>query len=182
MSVHPAPDTTRSKTIQITEIDSETIEPVLAQARELLLEYGRFVLAQPGAARFCFGDLEKEANRLPHSYLEQNGGLLLALINNQPAGCVAWRGLAASSVVVPHACEMKRLWTRPLARGLGLGRMLGEAVLAHAAASGYKAMYLDTAPTSMAAAHRMYLALGFTPCAAYNDNPVEELAYLVKFL
>lgn len=170
------------KTIQIQEIAAATPEPVLAQARELLLEYGRFVLAQPGAARFCFGALEQEAARLPQSYLEQRGGLLLAFVHREPAGCVAWRALAPSSVVVPHACEMKRLWTRPSARGLGLGRILAEAVLARAAAAGYKAMYLDTAPASMAAAHRMYLALGFTPCPAYNDNPVEELAYLVKFL
>jgi hypothetical protein len=26
------------------------------------------------------------------------------------------------------------------------------------------------------------LALGFVPCAPYNDNPVEGLAYLVKYL
>jgi hypothetical protein len=34
----------------------------------------------------------------------------------------------------------------------------------------------------MAAAHRMYLDLGFKPCAPYNDNPVEGLAYLRKEL
>jgi hypothetical protein len=51
-------------------------------------------------------------------------------------------------------------------------------VLERARAAGYKAIYLDTAPTSMAAAHRIYLALGFEPCAPYNDNPVEALAYL----
>jgi len=34
----------------------------------------------------------------------------------------------------------------------------------------------------MAAAHRLYLEMGFAPCAQYNDNPVEGLAYLVKSL
>jgi hypothetical protein len=34
----------------------------------------------------------------------------------------------------------------------------------------------------MAAAHRMYLDLGFAPCAPYNDNPVQGLAYLRKAL
>ena len=42
--------------------------------------------------------------------------------------------------------------------------MLAEAVMTRAAAAGYKAMYLDTAPASMSANHRMYLALGFEPC------------------
>jgi len=34
----------------------------------------------------------------------------------------------------------------------------------------------------MAAAHRIYLDLGFLPCEPYNDNPVEGLAYLKKTL
>ncbi len=34
----------------------------------------------------------------------------------------------------------------------------------------------------MAAAHRLYLKMGFVPCPAYNDNPVEGLAWLVKRL
>ncbi len=177
MPAHPA-----SKAIHLEELSSAAPEPTLAQARALLLEYGRFVIAQPGAARFCFGSLESEAARLPLSYIEQGGGLLLAFVDREPAGCVAWRALEPSPIVAPHACEMKRLWTRPSARGLGLGRMLAEAVMTRAAAAGYKAMYLDTAPASMSAAHRMYLALGFEPCPAYNDNPVEDLAYLVKFL
>ncbi|HVZ82309.1 MAG TPA: GNAT family N-acetyltransferase [Terracidiphilus sp.] len=175
-------DAAQDKSIHIGELGAESSGAARAHARDLFLEYGRFVLAQPGAARFCFGSLEEEAARLPHSYLEQHGGLLLAYVNRAPAGCVAWRSLAASQVVVPHACEMKRLWVRPSARGLGLGRRLAEAVLARAARDGCKAMYLNTAPASMGAAHRMYLDLGFVPCPAYNDNPVEDLAYLVKFL
>ena len=34
----------------------------------------------------------------------------------------------------------------------------------------------------MGAAHRLYLELGFEPCAPYNDNPVEGLAWLRKAL
>jgi ribosomal protein S18 acetylase RimI-like enzyme len=65
---------------------------------------------------------------------------------------------------------------------LGLGRALTLAVLTRATEAGRRAVYLDTAPQSMAAAHRIYLELGFEPCARYNDNPVEGLAYMVKFL
>jgi GNAT superfamily N-acetyltransferase len=104
----------------------------------------------------------------------------MALVDGQPAGFVAWRELPVS--IAPDAWELKRLWVRPIARGLGLGRSLTQAVLDRAAAAGRKAVYLDTAPASMAAAHRIYLEMGFTPCAQYNDNPVEGLAYLVKFL
>jgi putative acetyltransferase len=151
---------------------------MLTEGRELLLEYGQFVLAQPGAARFCYASLEHEAARLPHSYLDQHGGCLIAYAANLPAGFVAWRALPAS--IAAHAWELKRLWVRPAARGLALGRALTEAVLARAIAAQQSAVYLDTAPAAMATAHRLYLDLGFVPCPPYNDNPVEGLAWLRK--
>jgi ribosomal protein S18 acetylase RimI-like enzyme len=166
--------------IYLEEITSASSEETVAHARELLLEYGRFVLAQPGAGRFCFGSLEKEAAGLPASYLEQGGGCLIAYAQDEPAGFVAWRALPIA--VEPNACELKRLWVRSSARGLSLGRTLTLAALEGARAAGCKAVYLDTAPASMAAAHRIYLDLGFEPCAPYNDNPVEGLVYLRKDL
>jgi ribosomal protein S18 acetylase RimI-like enzyme len=174
-------DSRRFHVHEITALDDESI---LAQARELLIEYGRFVIAQPGAARFCFGSLEEEAARLPASFQKQGGGCLIASAQDEAAGLsvgfVAWREIPVS--VAPDAWELKRLWVRPAGRGLGLGRALTEAVLDRAIAAGRKAVYLDTAPASMGAAHRMYLDIGFTPCDPYNDNPVEGLAYLVKKL
>jgi GNAT superfamily N-acetyltransferase len=169
-----------SAAFTLTEIVAGSADSTLAEARELLLEYGRFVIAQPGAARFCFGTLEQEAARLPHSFLDQGGGCLIAYVRGEPAGFVAWRALPPS--VAANAWELKRLWVRPAARGLALGRALTQAVLDRASAAGRSAIYLDTAPAAMAAAHRLYLDLGFEPCAPYNDNPVEGLAWLKKAL
>jgi len=169
-----------SRQFELEEMDANAPENVRREARELLLEYGRFVIAQPGAARFCFGALEQEAARLPLSYLEQGGGCLVARGGDELAGFVAWRSLPASTA--PEAWELKRLWVRPSGRGLGLGRALTRAVLDRAVAARRKAVLLDTAPASMAAALRIYLELGFEPCAPYNDNPVEGLAYLRKNL
>jgi ribosomal protein S18 acetylase RimI-like enzyme len=174
------PRETVSRTFYLEEVAAAASESSLAQARELLLEYGRFVIAQPCAARFCFGSLEREAARLPFSYIEQGGGCLMAHVQGEPAGFVAWRTVPAS--VEQDAWELKRLWVRPSARGLALGRALTLAVLDLAIAAQQKAVYLDTAPASMAAAHRLYLELGFEPCAPYNDNPVEGLAWLKKSL
>jgi GNAT superfamily N-acetyltransferase len=169
-----------TKLFELEEISSAAPPGTLIAARELLLEYGHFVIAQPGAARFCFDALEKEAERLPLSYHEQGGGCLLASRNADPLGFVAFRSLPVT--VSPDAWELKRLWVRPVARGLGLGRALTQAVLDRAAAAQRQAVYLDTAPAVMPAAHRLYLDLGFVPCDPYNDNPVEGLAYLVKYL
>lgn len=57
-----------------------------------------------------------------------------------------------------------------------------HSALDRAAKAGYRAIYLDTAPASMAAAHSLYLEMGFKPCAPYNDNPVEALEYMMKQL
>ena len=117
---------------------------------------------------------------MPFSYIEQGGGCLMAHVRGEPAGFVAWRPVPIE--VAPDSWELKRLWVRPVARGLTLGRALTLAVLDRAVAAQRKAVYLDTAPASMGAAHRLYLELGFEPCAPYNDNPVEGLAWLKKSL
>jgi ribosomal protein S18 acetylase RimI-like enzyme len=174
------PPEAASRPFYLEEISATASEGTRAQARELLLEYGRFVVAQPGAARFCFASLEEEAALLPLSFLEQGGGCIMANAQGEPVGFIAWRALPA--IVAPDCWELKRLWVRPAGRGLGLGRALTQAVLARAIAAQRKAVYLDTAPASMAAALRIYIELGFQPCAPYNDNPVEGLAYLVKTL
>jgi ribosomal protein S18 acetylase RimI-like enzyme len=177
MAAQPDP-----RTIHLEELLDNAPAELRERACELLLEYGRFVIAQPGAARFCYGALEKEAAQLPFSYQEQGGGCMVARVNDTPAAFVAWRPLAASAQVVPDAWELKRLWVRPAGRGLGLGRALTQAVLDRAAHAQRKAVYLDTAPSSMATAYRLYLEMGFVSCAPYNSNPVEGLVYLVKFL
>ncbi|HEY1985062.1 MAG TPA: GNAT family N-acetyltransferase [Terracidiphilus sp.] len=166
--------------LRIDELSINDPAPLLAEARDLLLEYGRFVISQPAAARFCFGTLENEAARLPLSYIEQGGGSLIARVGDSLAGFVAWRTVPVK--VAADAWELKRLWVRPLGRGLGLGRALTQAVLDRAVHAGRKAVYLDTVPAAMPSAHRLYLDMGFRPCGPYNDNPVDDLAYLVKYL
>lgn len=169
-----------SQSFHLEEITATASEATLSQAQELLLEYGRFLAAQLNAAQFCFGSLQKEAARLPSFYLEQSGGCLMAHAGGEPAGFIAWRALPLN--VAPAAWELKRLWVRPAARGLGLGRALMQAALERAIAAGQQFVFLDTAPAAMPTAVRLYFELGFKPCAPYNTNPVEGLAYFVKHL
>jgi GNAT superfamily N-acetyltransferase len=166
--------------IEIEQITSTTSPETIVQARELLLEYGRLIKSQPGAAQFCFGSLEKEAERLPTSYLEEGGGCLVARVDGISRGFVAWR--ASSHPTSPSAWEMKRLWVQPEARGLRLGTVLAEAVLQCAKQFGRLAIYLDTEPESMGAAYRMYLALGFVLYEKTADNLTGGAIRLVKQL
>jgi putative acetyltransferase len=143
-------------------------------ARALLLEYGRFVTEAEGAAHFCFGKLQEEVDGLPDSYRRQGGEMLMAEVDGEAGGCVTYRGIATMA----GACEMKRLWVRSAFRGWGLGERLILSAIEHAAAAGFDAMYLDTFPASMKSAFKMYLRLGFTPCAPYNDSTFEGIVFM----
>jgi len=63
----------------------------------------------------CFQGFEAELEGLPGDYAPPAGRLFLAANDGVPVGCVALRALAGSR------CEMKRLFVRPAARGLGAG-------------------------------------------------------------
>jgi GNAT superfamily N-acetyltransferase len=138
---------------------------LLAAARELLLEYGRFVQSRPEVGSFCYGSLEREAAALPHSYLLEQGGCMLALVDTRAAGFVAWRSLPASASSLP-AWELKRLWLRPEARGAGAGR----------------ALMLDTAPAVMVEAYSLYAKMGFLECPPYNGAALPGIVYMRKTL
>ena len=149
-------------------------------ARNLLREYGDFVLASTGPARFCAARLDGEIADPLDSYLSLGGELLLAFSDGQAAGCAGFRLLKGS--VPEHACELKRMWVRPAFRAAGIGRKLAQAVIECAAAAGYEAIYLDTEPEAMPAALRLYQRLGFEDCANYSNDTVGGLRFLRRSL
>jgi len=162
------------------ELTANSTAAILTAAQELLIQYGRFVAAHPNVSSFCFGALEQEAAKLPQSYLDQSGGAIVAFCHTQPVGFVAWRSLPAPELA--SCWELKRLWIRPEARGSGTGRTLVQAVLDRARANGKCAVLLDTAPVVMAAAHRLYLQLGFLECPPYNGPSLNGIIYMQKSL
>jgi putative acetyltransferase len=166
------------------ELTPQSPDSVILAAKELLLEYGEFVANQPPIATFCYGSLKEEAAALPHSFLDHAGGAMVARVNGKWAGFVAWRPLPASQAA-PHlasAWELKRLWIRPEARGYGIGRALVQAVFDRALSAGKSQILLDTSPQSMAAAHRLYLEMGFAECPPYNGPALPGIAYMLKSL
>jgi ribosomal protein S18 acetylase RimI-like enzyme len=113
-------------------------------------------MAAASGPGFRMPRLDAEIAGLPGSFAPGTGALLIALAGGEAAGCVAWRPLTAAG-----ACEIKRLWVEPASRGRGLGEALVRAVCADAAAAGMVRASLDTEPAAMAAAHALYLRLGF---------------------
>jgi putative acetyltransferase len=149
-------------------------------ARELFREYAASL-----SFNLCFQGFEEELSRLPGEYAPPSGMLLLGLVDNQPAACVALhrldRDMAEEGTKLPSSpdlCEMKRLFVRSEFRSCGLGRQLVDAILKCAAAIGYRRMRLDTVPSEMGTAVHLYHKLGFIEIPAYRVNPIPGATYM----
>lgn len=116
---------------------------------------------------------DSEWQTLPGTYAPPGGGLLLAVVSGQPAGCVALRPFPK-----PATCEMKRLFVAPEFRGGHVGRALIKRVVQLARDRGYAFMRLDTHPATMGAAVKLYRDWGFRDVAADPMAPVAGLSYM----
>lgn len=116
---------------------------------------------------FWRGGFEEELAALPGYY----DVLLLA---RDDAGDLV--GSVAVKRLPDGSGELKRLYVRPTARGIGLGRTLAAAAVQRARDRGYALLRLDTLPT-MAAAQGIYALLGFQPAERYSDNPIPDVLF-----
>lgn len=119
----------------------------------------------------CFQNFAEELATLPGAYAPPRGGVWIARVDGQDAGCVALRPLAA------EAAELKRMYVRRAWRGRGLGRRLGETAIGFARAAGYKAVCLDTL-SGMTEALALYRSFGFRPTRAYCHNPLPDTVWM----
>lgn len=131
-----------------------------------------------GASRnfdMALKDFPAELAGLPGKYAEPKGYLLLATVDQQAAGCIAYQALS------PTICEMKRLYVLPDFRGHGLGKQLIETLIQAARDHQYQYMRLDTHP-SMLTAQALYQSFGFREIERYNDNPILGIRFFEKEL
>lgn len=132
-------------------------EADLAAVRELFMSYAKSL-----GFKTCFQGFDKEIETLPGDYAPPTGRLLLAECEGEIVGVVALRSMGQDG-----ACEIKRLYVEPSARGMALGRRLTEAVLGEARNLGCRSVRLETLP-SMVAANVIYDDLGFEVVGSDN--------------
>jgi ribosomal protein S18 acetylase RimI-like enzyme len=125
----------------------------------------------------AFQGFASELEGMPGKYAPPRGELLLARgADGEPLGCVGLRPLGDEG-----CCEMKRLYVRPQARGLGLGAALVHAIIATAERIGYTEMRLDTL-ASMTPAIALYRKAGFEPIEKYYDTPLADTVFFGRVL
>lgn len=120
---------------------------------------------------WTFQNIAHELEHLATEYSLPVGAFFLAEEDGVDLGCVGVRRFHEG------VGEIKRLYTAPAARGLGVGRLLAQRAIDSGRQLGYHRLLLDTLP-SMIEAQSLYTSFGFTRTAAYRFNPVEGTAFL----
>ena len=116
------------------------------------------------AARFEGGyDAGKDDSALARDMAPPSGLFLVARLDGEPVGC---GGLKRSDKT---SGEIKRVWTAPSARGMGVARRMLRALEAAARDMSLKTLRLDT-NRALTEAHALYRNQGFREIARFNDN------------
>ena len=115
---------------------------------------------------------ELELQSLPGKYSRPEGCLLLALLDGEPAGCVALRKIDDKT------CEMKRMFVDTKFHGKGIGRALCNRIIDEGRRIGYQTMKLDTSFRQIEA-QKLYQSIGFAATKPYYEMPKKVEDWLV---
>jgi DNA-binding MarR family transcriptional regulator/GNAT superfamily N-acetyltransferase len=117
------------------------------------------------AARFDTGfDATKSNSAHAGELTPPAGYFVVARLDGAPAGC------GALKVTGNRIGEIKRMWTAPSTRGLGVARRVLDALEAKAAEVGINTLRLETNKT-LHEAQALYRSSGYTEVARFNNEP-----------
>jgi GNAT superfamily N-acetyltransferase len=138
-----------------------------AQLRELVREYLNHEISELRAVSGLDLNVDElVANTFDciDEFLPPNGGLHISIDGGDNLqGCVFLK------MIRLDACEIKRLYVKPAARRLGLGRKLMESILSHARNLGAARVLLDTGVYDTTA-QGLYRSLGFRQIECYPEG------------
>lgn len=143
----------------------------LAEATVLAREFGDWATEQ---ARLQLGiiiprEIDHRGEVLDE-VLATGGRLYIAEVEGKAVGVGGLKLLSA------EVGEVKRMFVRPSARGLGAGRAIVEQLIADARALGCEMLYLESA-SFMHSAHVLYRSVGFEPSESYPGREFEGVEH-----
>jgi putative acetyltransferase len=165
----------------VTVIEASTPEEIDA-VRRLFGEYASSLGWDLGS-----GWIADELAGLPGPYAPPAGSLMLAMAGGEPAGALGLQLVPETArfedVDVSRSGELKRLYVRPEARRLGVGRALMLRAEQEAIARGHDSLLLTTNAEMMPLAQHLYESLGYVETAPYrNDMPWPAIRWMRKAL
>ena len=120
------------------------------------------------AARFETGfDVAADDSARVEDMTSPSGLFVIARLDGDPVGCGGLKRVDKSTG------EIKRVWTAPQARGLGIARRVVRTLEAAAREKGLKTLRLDT-NRALTEAHALYRSEGYREIASFNDNPYAD--------
>jgi DNA-binding MarR family transcriptional regulator/GNAT superfamily N-acetyltransferase len=140
-------------------VDIAFEEPTSTDARWCLDEYFRELAARFDSGFDRGGDSSADEELIPPT-----GFFVVARLDGEPAGCGGLKRIDRATG------EIKRVWTAPTARGLGVARRVLRKLEGAARDEGIGALRLDT-NRALKEAHALYRKEGYREIARYNDNP-----------
>lgn len=137
---------------------------------ENVLEIYREYIASTNAD-LSFQENEKEFLYLDEKYSNERSQIFLAYSSSQVIGCAAFREYTQD------ICELKRLYVRPVGRGVGVGAELLEKTIQVSKSIGYKRMCLDVLPEFQIALN-LYKNRGFVKHHPITTNEIHGTEFL----
>lgn len=104
-------------------------------------------------------------NHIEEYILDKGGQIFLAIIGGKVLGCCA-----LINHIETNSFELAKMAVSPQARGLGLGRKLGEALIQYAKEHGIKKIFLE-GNSKLESSIILYRKLGF------EEIPIQNSAY-----
>jgi DNA-binding MarR family transcriptional regulator/GNAT superfamily N-acetyltransferase len=149
--------------IRAASIEIVAEAPDSADARQCLDDYFREL-----AARFESGfDAVADDTARVEEMVPPSGLFLIARLDGDAIGCGGLKRVGKTTG------EIKRVWTAPSARGLGVARRMLRTLEAAAREQGLKTLRLDT-NRSLTEAHALYRSQGYREIARFSDNPYAD--------
>jgi GNAT superfamily N-acetyltransferase/DNA-binding MarR family transcriptional regulator len=156
--------------IRVASIKMARDSPDGADAQRCLDAYFREL-----AARFERGfDVGGDNSAGVEDMTPPSGFFLIARLDGEAVGCGGFKRVDKATG------EIKRVWTAPSARGMGVARRMLRALEAAAREAGVKTLRLDT-NRALTEAHALYRSEGYREIARFNENPYADHWFEKRF-